>query len=86
MAAYSVAEARNHLPQLIKQAMDGEEVVITRHGKPVAEIRSKTTPPVLPRRDRQAVQAWLKAQRESRKALDIDSVTLLDDMHNETDY
>ena len=86
MGTYSVAEAKNRLSVLIDKAIEGEEVVITRHGKPVAEIRSKTTPPVLPRRDRQAVQAWLKAQRESRKALDIDSVTLLDDMHNETDY
>jgi prevent-host-death family protein len=86
MASYSVAEAKNHLPRLIKQAADGEEVVITRHGKPVAEIRSKTPPPVLPPGDRQAVQAWLKMQRDSRKALDIDSVTLLNDMHDETDF
>jgi len=86
MAAYSVAEAKNHLPRLIKQAMEGEEVVITRHGKPVAEIRSKAPPTVLPPGDRQAVQAWLKAQRDSRKAIDIDSVTLLNDLHDETDF
>ena len=34
----SVAEAKNRLPQLIRAMEDGEEVVITRHGKPVAQI------------------------------------------------
>ena len=39
MSTYSVAEAKAGLPSLIKRAMAGEEVIITRHGKPVAEIR-----------------------------------------------
>ena len=86
MASYSVADAKNNLPRLIKQAMEGEEVVITRHGKPVAELRSKQPPPVLPARDRRAVYEWLKAQRGSRKAVDIDSVTLLNEMNDESDY
>lgn len=34
----SVAEAKNRLPQLIRAVADGETVVITRHGKPVAQI------------------------------------------------
>ena len=34
---YSVAEAKNTLPKLIDRALQGEEVVITRHRKPVAE-------------------------------------------------
>lgn len=38
MSSDSVAEAKNHLPTLIDKAIEGEEVVITRHGKPVAEL------------------------------------------------
>jgi prevent-host-death family protein len=34
----SVAEAKNRLPELIRAMEDGEEIVITRHGKPVAQI------------------------------------------------
>jgi prevent-host-death family protein len=34
----SVAEAKNRLPELIHAVEEGEKVVITRHGKPVAQI------------------------------------------------
>ena len=39
MTAYSVADAKNQLPKLIDRALDGEEVIITRRGKPVVELR-----------------------------------------------
>lgn len=32
----SVAEAKNRLPALIRAMEDGETVIITRHGRPVA--------------------------------------------------
>ena len=34
----SIADAKNRLPQLIRAVEDGERVVITRHGKPVAQL------------------------------------------------
>jgi prevent-host-death family protein len=34
----STAEAKNRLPQLIRAVEDGEQVIITRHGKPVAQL------------------------------------------------
>jgi len=34
----SIVEAKNRLPELIRAVEDGEKVVITRHGKPVAQI------------------------------------------------
>ena len=34
----TVAEAKNRLPELIRMMESGEKVVITRHGKPVAQI------------------------------------------------
>ncbi|HEX3920181.1 MAG TPA: type II toxin-antitoxin system prevent-host-death family antitoxin [Caulobacteraceae bacterium] len=85
MANYSVAEAKNHLPHLIRLATEGQEVVITRHGKPVAEIRARPQTARLPSVDRAEIYAWLRAERESRKPLDIDSVQLLNEMHDETD-
>ena len=42
----SIAEAKNRLPQLIRAVEGGETVVITRHGKPVAQL----TPPPPERR------------------------------------
>jgi antitoxin (DNA-binding transcriptional repressor) of toxin-antitoxin stability system len=38
MARYSVATTRNNLSSLIDKALAGEEVVITRHGKPTAKL------------------------------------------------
>jgi len=34
----STAEAKNRLPELIRVVEGGEPVIITRHGKPVAQI------------------------------------------------
>ena len=34
----SIAEAKNRLPELIRAVEAGEQVIITRHGKPVAQI------------------------------------------------
>jgi prevent-host-death family protein len=34
----NVAEAKNRLPELIRLMESGEKIVITRHGKPVAQI------------------------------------------------
>jgi prevent-host-death family protein len=39
MANYGVAEAKNKFTHLLDRVQDGERVVITRHGKPVAELR-----------------------------------------------
>ena len=34
----SIAEAKNRLSQLVRAAEGGESVVITRHGRPVAQL------------------------------------------------
>jgi len=39
VATYSVADAKNRLPSLIDKVLAGEEVIITRRGKPVVEVR-----------------------------------------------
>ena len=34
----SIADAKNRLPELIRAVEGGETIVITRHGKPVAQL------------------------------------------------
>jgi prevent-host-death family protein len=38
MSTFSVAEAKAHLSELLERAENGEDVVITRRGKPVAQL------------------------------------------------
>jgi prevent-host-death family protein len=62
LSSYSVADAKATLPTLINRALAGEEVIITRHGKPVAELRP--TPRAVPDREQAAVaHARLRARR-----------------------
>jgi prevent-host-death family protein len=42
MTHYSVAEAKNNLPRLLDRMLAGEEVVITRRGKPIARLEPDT--------------------------------------------
>jgi prevent-host-death family protein len=73
MTAYSVAEAKNSLPKLIDRALQGEEVIITRRGKPVVELRparSRPEPPV-------GSDEWLFERTRSRPRVNITSIELL---------
>ena len=38
MSQHSVADAKNHLSELINRSLAGESVIITRHGHPVVEL------------------------------------------------
>lgn len=38
MAAYNVHQAKSSLSKLLERVEEGEEVVIARHGKPVAKL------------------------------------------------
>jgi prevent-host-death family protein len=77
VTAYSVAEAKNRLPSLIDKALAGEQVIITRRGKPVVEIRPAS---------RQAAPAtgtheWLRARMRARPGIGLTSVEILDLMY-----
>ncbi len=80
MAAYSVAEAKNTLPRLLDKAIEGERVIITRHGKPVAEIRSL---PTLTPEERKARLLEIANRRLSRPPLGMTSVELINGMYDE---
>ena len=78
----SVAEARNNLSELIDRALRGEGVVITRHGRPVVELR-----PV-----RQAARPvtgadldWLAARRVAATRPEEDAGSLLSRMRDDED-
>ncbi len=80
MRSYSVAEAKNGLPSLIDKARDGEAVVITRHGHPVAELRS------LSGRSPQAsgkTYDWLAGRRKQRPKTTLTSVELLNILYED---
>ena len=44
----AMAEAKARFADLIRRVEAGEAVVITRHGRPVAELRAAPTPATLP--------------------------------------
>lgn len=80
MATYSVAEAKNRLPSLIDKALEGENVVITRHGKPVAELR----PPrkVLSAEERKALYEQMAAEA-ARHPVTVSAVDLIREERDE---
>jgi len=45
MSRHSVADAKNNLSGLIDRALEGEGVVITRHGRPVVKLTPISPPP-----------------------------------------
>lgn len=57
----SIAEAKSHFSSVIDRASAGEEVVITRHGKPVAKIV-----PVRTEGDRAQVREAFERMRKLR--------------------
>ena len=59
MSQHSVADAKNRLSDLINRSLEGESVVITRHGHPVVEL--KAVQPVGRRVTREELD-WLAAQ------------------------
>jgi len=77
VTAYSVAEAKNTLPKLIDRALRGEEVVITRHGKPVVELRP-TSRQAAPGK---GTHEWLWARTRARPGVGLTSVEILDLMY-----
>jgi prevent-host-death family protein len=80
VTSYSVATAKNTLPKLIDRALQGEEVVITRHGKAVVELK----PTAPDNAASAATYAWLRARRRKRPGVGLTSVEILERLY-ETD-
>ena len=71
MPTYSIAQAKDQLSKLVDEVLNGQQVTITRHGKPVVELR-----PAAPAG--RSVNAedikWLRQCRESLPSFDGDTV------------
>jgi prevent-host-death family protein len=80
MGTHSVAEAKNQLSELIDRALNGEPVVITRHGHPVVELKpvAGSPRPVSP-----ADLDWLAKRRVGRISKRRDAGTLVSKMRDE---
>lgn len=85
MSAHSVAEAKDRLPELIDRALKGEDVVITREGEPVVEL--KPIPQLKPgRRITQQDLDWLAAHRVGVKQPSEDAGTFVSRMRDEDEH
>jgi prevent-host-death family protein len=74
MRSVSVAKAKEQLPGLLAAANAGETIVVTKHGRPIAEI-------VAPRSDDGRLTAadmgWLRAERVTASDNALDSAALI---------
>ena len=80
MSTHSVAEAKSRLPELIDRALKGEGVVITRHGRPVVELKPIPEPA---RAVSPADLDWLAAHRIGRVSATDNAGTLVSEMRDE---
>ena len=81
MSQYSVAAAKDGLSSLIDKALRGEEVIITRRGQAVVEVRALTSGN--PARTRREWLDHLRNQRETRPPLGISAADLVRSMREE---
>jgi prevent-host-death family protein len=71
MTTVSAYEAKTHLPRLIRAAERGETVIITRHGKPVAQLG-----PVQDQRRQEVAEviARMKRARARRATVTVEEI------------
>lgn len=72
MPEIGVYEAKTHLAQLLERVRKGERFVITKHGRPIAQLTA------VAERDDEAVRGMLVRLREGREALARRGVRLQD--------
>ena len=80
MGEHSVVEAKNRLSELIDRALKGEGVVITRHGRPVVELKPISAPakPITS----EAID-WLVERRVGKRMPRENAVALVRGMRDE---
>jgi prevent-host-death family protein len=64
-------DAKNKLAELLDLAESGEEIIITRHGRPVAKLA-----PIRKIFDREAARQAVEDIKKMRKGLNIDDATI----------
>lgn len=63
-------EAKTHLPQLLERVAQGEEFLITKHGKPVARLLPTATKP------KPDVRAAVEAMKQFRKGRTLGGLSI----------
>lgn len=79
MAHYSVAQAKDSFSKLLDKAEAGEEVVITRRGEVIAELRPKRVAAA----SRDDLFERLQILRESLPPLPVSAAQLIREMRDE---
>lgn len=71
-------EAKNRLGALLDLVERGEEVTITRHGKPVAKLVAPATSETQQQKpfDKEAARAAVEAIREMRKGVTLGGISI----------
>jgi len=77
MASVGAYEAKTHLPALLERVAKGEEITITKHGVPVAQL--VPVRPVAGREKKLAAIAELKRMRERHPLKGITIRELIED-------
>jgi prevent-host-death family protein len=72
MTTVSSYEAKTHLPRLIRAVEQGETVIITRHGKPVAQLGPVQEPE--PREDVALVIARMRELRSRLPKVSVEEI------------
>jgi prevent-host-death family protein len=82
MSSYSLARAKDQLSKLVDEALAGNRVIITRHGKPAVELRPADAAPA---RRQLSAEEWakLRARRDARPSLEGDSVSIVRSLRDE---
>ena len=81
MPHYSVATSKDKLSSLIDRALAGEEVVITRHGKPTVELR--VVPPEREKLSKAEIYERMRQLRASMPISDVSAADLIRQMRDE---
>jgi len=85
MSTHSLADAKEHLPELIDRALGGEDVVITRDGHPLVQLQP--VPQLKPgRRVTPESLDWIAAHRVGQKNPSEDAGTLVSRMRDEEQH
>ena len=82
MPQYSVATTKDKLSSLIDKALAGEEVIVTRHGKPTVALRA-VGERAEPARTMAEWMEWLSERRKQRVPLGISAAGLVRRMRDE---
>jgi prevent-host-death family protein len=75
VSVYSIAKAKDNLSKLVDEALAGEDVAITRHGKVVAYLRSAVERPH--RQPSHRLVAEIVARAKKRPSLDEPAVDII---------